>query len=78
MKISASGRVTVPRQIRERLGLTAGMLVEWEIQDDAAVLRKTRPRTVRVDGAALIAHMRGRGSVRIGTDEVLALTRGER
>jgi AbrB family looped-hinge helix DNA binding protein len=71
MKITTRGQVTVPRYIRERLGLLPRTDVEWELRDGTAVLRKAS------GGRALIEQMRGRGTVRMTTDEVMALTRGD-
>jgi AbrB family looped-hinge helix DNA binding protein len=76
MKITSKGQVTVPQHIRERLGLLPNTDVDWELKDGAAVLTKAR-RGDRRRGRALIEHMRGRGGVRMTTDEIMALTRGE-
>jgi AbrB family looped-hinge helix DNA binding protein len=74
MKVSAEGRVTIPRHVRERLGLLAGTPVEWELLDGSAVLRKAGGETGR-HGSSLVEAMRGRGSVPMTTDEIMALTR---
>ena len=76
MKITSKGRVTVPRHIREVLGLLPNTDVEWEMRDGAAVLIKARSADPG-SGRALIDQMRGRGTVDISTDEIIALTRGE-
>lgn len=73
MKITAKGQVTVPQQIRQRLGLLPNTEVEWELRDGEAVLRKAHGGT-ELRGHALVE--RGRGSVPMSTDEVVALTRG--
>lgn len=69
MKVTTRGQVTIPQHIRERLGLLPHTDVEWELRDGVAVLRKAR------DGRALVEQMRGRGTVRMTTDEIMALTR---
>jgi AbrB family looped-hinge helix DNA binding protein len=74
LKITNRGQVTIPREIREQLGLVPGMEVEWEVRGSEAVLRKVRKRD-ELRGRALIEHMRGRGTVRMSTDEIMALTR---
>ena len=76
MKITTKGQVTIPQHIREQLGLLPNTDVEWELRDGEAVLQKAGGGAGR-RGAALIQHMRGRGSVRMSTDEIMALTRGE-
>lgn len=75
MRITSKGQVTIPQEIRERLGLLPDTEVEWEVEGDAAVVRKARGSRRR--GDALVASMRGRGTVRMSTDEIMALTRGE-
>lgn len=74
MKVSASGRVTIPQDIRERLGLLAGTPVEWELFDGSAVLRKADGEAGR-HGSSLVEAMRGRERVTMTTDEIMALTR---
>jgi bifunctional DNA-binding transcriptional regulator/antitoxin component of YhaV-PrlF toxin-antitoxin module len=76
LKITASGRVTIPHHIREALGLVPHTEVEWEIRDGAAVLRASR-NGAELHGRALVERMRGRGTVRMSTDEIMAVMRGE-
>lgn len=76
MKVTTKGQVTIPQHIRERLGLLPNTDVEWELRDGVAVLQKARSGAGR-RGRALVEQMRGRGSVKMTTDEIMALTRGE-
>ena len=76
MKITTKGQVTVPQHIRERLGLLPHTDVDWELKDGAAVLTKAT-RGDRRRGRGLIEQMRGRATVKMSTDEIMALTRGE-
>lgn len=76
MKITPEGRVAIPQHIREALGLLPDTQVEWEMGDGEAVLRKIREHC-RSSGHALVEQMRGRGTVRTSTDEIMALTRGD-
>lgn len=75
MKITTKGRVTIPVEVRERLGLLPNTEVEIIVQGTQAVLRKRRRSQRR--GAKVVAHLRGRGTVPMTTDRILALTRGE-
>ncbi len=75
MKITTKGQVTIPADVRERLGLLPHTEVEFVVEDGRAVLRKLRRSRRR--GAKVVAHLRGRGTVPMTTDEILALTRGE-
>ena len=74
MKITSKGQVTIPIEVRERLGLLPDTEVEFEVVGNAARIRKARGGASR--GRRLVERMRGRGSVRMSTDEILRLTRG--
>jgi AbrB family looped-hinge helix DNA binding protein len=73
MKITTKGQVTIPAEIREQLGLLPNTEVEFTIRGDTAVLKKAGHRTAR--GRRVIAHLRGRATTRLTTDQILALTR---
>lgn len=73
MKITTKGQVTIPADIRVRLGLLPNTEVEFAIRGDVAVLKKARRPTAR--GRRLITHLRGRATVRLTTDQIMALTR---
>ena len=75
MRITSKGQVTIPQEIRERLGLLPFSEVEFEVEGDAVCIRKARHTGKR--GEALIALMRGTASTRLRTDEIMKLTRGE-
>ena len=43
-KLSSKGQVTIPKQVRESLGLEPGDFVTYEIADnDSAILRRVEP-----------------------------------
>lgn len=73
MKITTKGQVTIPAEIREQLGLLPNTEVEFTIAGSGVMVTKARHRGRR--GQRLVAHLRGRGTVRMSTDEILALTR---
>lgn len=76
MRITAKGQVTIPIEIRERLGLLPDTEVEFEVVGKAVRIRRARkPRGNR--GARLVESMRGRANVSMTTDEILALTRDD-
>ena len=39
-KLTSKYQATVPKEVRELLGLNAGDAVQWEIEDDKVVVRK--------------------------------------
>ena len=73
MRLTSKGQVTIPLEIREQLGLLPHTEVEFEIDGDAVRVRKARQSRER--GRRLVERMRGRGTRRLTTDEILALTR---
>lgn len=78
MRITTKGQVTIPRDIRERFGLLPHTEVDFEVRGDSVVvLKPARSRRGR-RGNGLVERMRGRGTVRMSTDEIMALTRGGR
>jgi AbrB family looped-hinge helix DNA binding protein len=74
MRVTAKGQVTIPQHIREALGLLPDSEVEFELKRDGVTLRKARHASRR--GQRLVQRMRGKATVRMSTDEILALTRG--
>ena len=79
MKITTKGQVTIPVEIREKLGLLPNSEVEFEVVGRAVRIRKVRrAEAAGRRGKSIVQRMRGRGSVRMTTDEILALTRGDR
>lgn len=74
MRITSKGQVTIPVEVREKAGLLPNTEVEFAVRGNVVVLRKTSKMTRR--GRRLIALMRGKGTKRMSTDEIMALTRG--
>ncbi len=74
MKVTTKGQVTIPQEIRDQLGIRPGADVDFILEGDAVNL--TAQRKAALAGAAVVEKMRGRGTVHMSTDEILALTRG--
>jgi len=73
-RITSKGQITIPIDIRERLGLTPATEVSFEVDGDA--VRVTRAADLPGRGRAVVDRLRGRGDVEMTTDEIMALTRG--
>jgi AbrB family looped-hinge helix DNA binding protein len=78
MRITTKGQVTIPVEIREKLGLLPHSEVEFEVVGQAVRLRKVRRDRAGRRGKSIVQRLRGRGTVRMSTDAILALTRGGR
>jgi AbrB family looped-hinge helix DNA binding protein len=74
VRVTEKGQVTIPKELRDQLGLGAGSEVTFERADDAIVIRKVSAGPAR--GRRLVERLRGRGDVVMTTDEIMALTRG--
>ncbi len=74
-RVTSKGQVTIPVEIRERLGIYPGSSVEFTVDGESVRMRKAEGEVGR--GQALVAHMTGRATSGLSTDEIMALTRGE-
>lgn len=74
MRITTKGQVTIPQHIREKLHLTPQSEVEFIEEKGRVYVKKAngRPKSHR------FKTLRGISSVRMTTDEIMALTRGEK
>jgi len=72
--LTRKGQVTVPKPVRDYLGLKPGAGVTFErLASGEIVLRPAKRNAPR--RASPIAQLRGRASVKMTTEEILALTR---
>ncbi|NOZ23177.1 MAG: AbrB/MazE/SpoVT family DNA-binding domain-containing protein [Planctomycetes bacterium] len=74
MKVTTKGQVTIPLEIREKFGIQPGAEVEFKVE--GKTVRLIRVRKARVRGRRVVERLRGRATVRMTTDEIMALTRG--
>jgi AbrB family looped-hinge helix DNA binding protein len=77
MTVTTKGQVTIPQEIRERLGLLPHSEVEFDVVGDSVRIRKKKGTKTR--GQRLIEHLRRGPKPMPGmtTDQLMALTRGE-
>jgi AbrB family looped-hinge helix DNA binding protein len=73
--LTSKGQVTVPKKIRDYLGLKPGAPVTFQRLDSGDIaIRASRGSVKR--RASKFAALRGRATVRMTTEEILTLTRG--
>jgi AbrB family looped-hinge helix DNA binding protein len=78
MKVSAKGQVTVPREIRERLGFLPGTEVDVTVRDGEVRIKRARSDRSASRGEEVIERLRRSAShLTMTTDELMELTRGE-
>lgn len=72
--VTSKGQVTIPKPVRDRLGIVPGSSVDFELASDGRVvlvnLNDARP-------ASRFAALRGRAGPGLSTEEIMSLTRGE-
>lgn len=73
MRITSEGQVTIPIEIREKLGLIPNTEVEFEVIKDAVYLKKAKVNPT--PGKRLVEMMRGKATVKMTTDDIMALIR---
>jgi AbrB family looped-hinge helix DNA binding protein len=73
MRVTTKGQVTIPQHIREKLGITPATEVDF-IEDNERVYIVKRISVQRRPNR--LGRLRGVATVRMTTDEILALTRG--
>jgi AbrB family looped-hinge helix DNA binding protein len=77
VQVTTKGQVTIPQEIRNRLGLLPHTEVTIEMAGDHARIRKAgrgSGESARVRLA--IQALRGTADARMSTEEIMALTRG--
>lgn len=76
MRITTKGQVTIPQDVRERLGLLPHTEVEFTVERGAAVIRPKRGAPTRA--TRLVEHLKTHGAkMRMSSRELLALLRDE-
>jgi AbrB family looped-hinge helix DNA binding protein len=76
MRVTSKGQVTIPVEIRERLGLLPDSEVEFVVEGSAVRIRKARGRRKRGRGRSIVEHLRGKATGPMTTDQIMAMTRG--
>jgi bifunctional DNA-binding transcriptional regulator/antitoxin component of YhaV-PrlF toxin-antitoxin module len=77
MRITAKGQVTIPVAIRGKADLLPHTEVEFELDGDAVRIVKARAITREKRGQEIVRRLPGSATVKMSTDEIMALTRGE-
>lgn len=76
MRITSKGQVTIPIDIRERLGFLPNTEVRFEVEGNAVrIIREEK--SIGERGRRLVERMRGRATAGMSTEEILSLTRGK-
>ena len=72
MRVTIKGQVTIPQHIREKLGIVPATDIEFvEEKDRVYIVKKEGPE----NRSKKFKKLRGIATVRMTTDEIMALTR---
>jgi antitoxin PrlF len=74
--LTIKGQVTIPKAIRDALGLEPGMEVDFAVNREGEVVLQRASRAAK-GGVDRFEAARGKADVRWRTDELMALLRGE-
>ena len=76
-QVTSKGQVTIPKKVREFLGIKPGTAVEFEPIADGRVVIVAAGRKTRKSRPSRFAALRGTATVKMTTRQIMALTRGE-
>jgi len=75
MRVTTKGQVTIPQHIREKMGITPATEVDFVEEEDRVYLVKLKGTKA---ATRKFAKLRGVASVKMTTDEIMALTRADK
>jgi AbrB family looped-hinge helix DNA binding protein len=76
MHITEKGQVTIPLKIRDRYGFLPHTEIEFIEENGRIYLKAGNVTKHNSRGQNLIAHLRGKATVKMSTQEIMQLTRG--
>lgn len=77
MPVTVKGQVTIPKPIRDRLGLTPGSKVTFTVEPDGRVSVRKAGETEAGAAARIALARQAMGRNGMTTEEIMRLTRGE-
>lgn len=72
MRISTKGQVTIPIDVRNKLGLLPDTKVTFTLQDEGVLIQK---QVSNRKSTRLLERLSGKSTVHMSTDEIMKLTR---
>ena len=75
MRVTTKGQVTIPQHIREKLGITPATEIDFIEQGERVFLVKRKGKNAAI---RKFTKLRGVATVKMTTDEIMALTRSDR
>jgi len=75
MRVTTKGQVTIPQHIREKLGITPATEVDFVEEENRIFLVKRKGERAAI---RKFAKLRGVATVKMTTNEIMALTRSDK
>ncbi len=75
-RVTTKGQVTIPKRIRDHLGVAAGSAVQFEIAESGDVVLRQAGKD-KAATPSRFERVRGTATAGLSTDEIMAMTRGE-
>jgi len=75
MRVTTKGQVTIPQHIREKLGITPAVEVDFIEEKGRVYLVKVKGENIKT---RKFRKLRGIATVKMTTDEIMALTREDK
>jgi AbrB family looped-hinge helix DNA binding protein len=73
--VTSKGQVTIPKRVRDLLGIEPGSVIDFERAPDGHVVLVKLPKKAN---PTRFARLRGHAGKGLSTAEIMAMTRGER
>ena len=73
-RVTRKGQVTIPKRVREYLGIAPGSVVAFEMADDGRIVLVKQGAP---PGPSRFEKIRGTATTKLTTDEIMALFRGD-
>jgi antitoxin PrlF len=73
-RVTRKGQVTIPKRVRDYLGIEPGSVVEFEVASDGRIVlinQGAKPEPTRFE------KLRGTAPTKLTTDQLMALLRGD-
>ena len=75
MRVTIKGQVTIPQEIREKLGITPAVEIDFIEEKGRIYLVKRKGQAKKIHK---FSKLRGIANVKMTTDEIMNLTRGDK
>ncbi|MBO9356997.1 AbrB/MazE/SpoVT family DNA-binding domain-containing protein [Bordetella petrii] len=74
--LTSKGQVTIPKSVRDLLGLRPGAEISFDITDDGRVYLQPKAKTTEIKSR--FRQLRGSAQGVMSTDQIMALTRSDK